>query len=244
MAHLVINAGRSPRFFDWWVFPTTETTTGGAKKVMANIKRAGELSRPESGGTPSPSTGHSPSNSGMFTGHVDSAWSSQILIPESSDSLPESKASSPSEQAKNQIDFQFLNFSHPSDAKGSRARRTVRSHVTKQQHQKEHAAAAARRARSYPQPDASSELEDTPGPRPHAATFPSSRPRLDLSERIPSTLSRGDVSSPSPSPTGSSPRSSDQQIDPRDVYPADWHPYLPKILVRLITNCLEFPYGR
>lgn len=150
-----------------------------------------------------------------------------------SDSQPGSKASSPTEQTKSQIDFQFLNFSHPSDAKGSRARRTVRSHVTKQQHQKEHAAAAARRAKSFPQPDGPPESDGLPAPRPHAATFPSDRPTINLPERSSSTVNQDEILSPSPSPTGSSPISSDQQLDPREVYPEDWHPYLPKILVSL-----------
>lgn len=158
--------------------------------------------------------------------------STQALMTEPSDSLPGSKASSPTDQTKSQIDFQFLNFSHPSDAKGSRARRTVRSHVTKQQHQKEHAAAAARRAKSYPQPDGPPEADDLPTSRPHAATFPPERPALTLPEGPTSIISQEDIVSPSPSPTGSSPMATDQQIDPREVYPADWHPYLPKILVR------------
>lgn len=196
---------------------------------MANVKRAAELSRSESEGNRSTSSSHSRSETGMSS----VAWRSKSVMPSSSNSPTGSKASSPTDQSKSQIDFQFLNFSHPSDAKGSRARRTVRSHVTKQQHQKEHAAAAARRAKSYPQPDSPPEPdEDLPAPRKHAATFPTNRPTLDLPERL-ATVSSGETSSPSPSPTGSSPRTTDQQIDPRDVYPADWHPYLPKILV----NC-------
>lgn len=142
-----------------------------------------------------------------------------------------SKASSPTEQ-KSQIDFQFLNFSHPSDAKASRARRTVRSHVTRQQHQREHAAAAARRAKSFPQPEA--EPEDLPAPRAtHAATFPSNRPTLELPTRTGPVASSSDASSQSPSPTGSgSPMPSfERRIDPSDVYPEEWHPFLPRIVV-------------
>ena len=153
-------------------------------------------------------------------------------MPESSNTSLGSKASSPTEQQKSQIDFQFLNFSHPSDAKGSRARRTVRSHVTKQQHQKEHAAAAARRAKSYPQSDSPPEQEDLPPQRTHAATFPSARPTLSLPERPVASNSSEEMTSPSPSPTGSSPRGSEQLLDFRDVYPSDWHPYIPKIMVR------------
>ena len=197
---------------------------------MANVKRTAELSRSESGDNRSASPAHSRSETGMSSVAVSMLTTAQVM-PQFSDSSPGSKSSSPTDSSKSQIDFQFLNFSHPSDAKGSRARRTVRSHVTKQQHQKEHAAAAARRAKSYPQPDSPPEAEDLPAPRRHAATFPSARPTLELPERPAQSASGEEVSSPSPSPTGSSPRTGDQQIDPREVYPADWHPYLPKIMV-------------
>ena len=155
------------------------------------------------------------------------------------DQMLGSKASSPTEQ-KSQIDFQFLNFSHPSDAKASRARRTVRSHVTRQQHQREHAAAAARRAKSFPQPEV--EQEELPAPRAtHAATFPSNRPTLELPTRpgpAGPAASSSDASSQSPSPTGSPMHPFERRIDPSDVYPEEWHPYLPRIMVRsLVKSC-------
>lgn len=141
-----------------------------------------------------------------------------------------SKASSPTEQ-KNQVDFQFLNFSHPSEAKESRARRTVRSHVTRQQHQREHAAAAARRAQSAPQIDG--EQEESPGPVTHAATFPPpNRPNLQLPTRPVPSNAGSDASSPSPSPEGSPLiYRSEQRINPYEVYPAEWHPYLSAVTV-------------
>jgi hypothetical protein len=139
-----------------------------------------------------------------------------------------SKAPSPTEQ-KSQIDFQFLNFTHPSEAKASRARRTVRSHVTRQQHQREHAAAAARRAKSVPQPDV--ESDQGPSPIVHAATFPPNRPTLELPTRPGPTLTASDASSQSPSPTGSPNSRSENRIDPYEVYPQDWHPYLQSIMV-------------
>ena len=144
------------------------------------------------------------------------------------DNDPGSKASSPTEQ-KSQIDFQFLNFSHPSEAKASRARRTVRSHVTRQQHQREHAAAAARRAKSVPQPDV--ELEQGPSQIVHAATFPPNRPTLELPTRPGAPRAASDASSQSPSPTGSPMRSAESRIDPYEVYPQEWHPYLQTIMV-------------
>ena len=153
-----------------------------------------------------------------------------------------SKASSPTEQ-KSQIDFQFLNFSHPSEAKASRARRTVRSHVTRQQHQREHAAAAARRAKSMPQSDA--EQEEPPNPIQHAATFPSNRPTLELPTRPGASTAGSDASShassQSPSPTGSPMvYNPERRIDPYDMYPSEWHPYLPAVMVMQSTRQTHF----
>lgn len=145
-----------------------------------------------------------------------------------------SKASSPTEQ-KSQIDFQFLNFSHPSEAKASRARKTVRSHVTRQQHQREHAAAAARRAKSAPQSDP--EQEESPGRIQHAATFPSNRPTLELPTRPGPSTAGSDASSQSPSPTGSPMKyDPERRINPYEVYPSEWHPYLPAIMVMQPTR--------
>ena len=148
--------------------------------------------------------------------------------------LSGSKASSPKEGQKPQIDFQFLNFTHPSEAKGSRARRTVRSHVTRQQHQKEHAAAAARRAKSFPQAD--TEPDDLPSGPTHASTFPPERPttlQLPTSSAIAASSAS---SSQSPSPTGpSSPMyQPTTRINPSDVYPEEWHPYISRVMVCLI----------
>lgn len=143
-----------------------------------------------------------------------------------------SKASSPTEQ-KNQVDFQFLNFSHPSEAKESRARRTVRSHVTRQQHQREHAAAAARRAQSAPQIDGEQEEPAGPSTVPHAATYPPpNRPTLQLPTRSRPSNAGSDASSQSPSPEGSpSIYRPERRINPYEVYPAEWHPYLPAVTV-------------
>lgn len=144
-----------------------------------------------------------------------------------------SKASSPVETPK--VDWQFLNFTHPSEAKTSQHRKKVRSHVTKQQHQREQALTAARRTNSY-HPD--TEMEDPPPQRAHAATTPSNRPQLsELQGDRPQQLSleSPEVSkspSPSPSPTGYSPHA----VDLNDLYPEAWHPYVPRILVSLCTT--------
>nr|POE63191.1 hypothetical protein CFP56_04094 [Quercus suber] len=147
-----------------------------------------------------------------------------------------SKASSPAETppARSQIDFQFLNFSHPSDAKASRARRTVRSHVTKQQHQREHAAQAARRIGVSG--TSSDHLAAPPGIL-HARTFPPD-PARALPVPQPLVLpSRGSPESSSGSPTPSPTYAPTRRIDPADVYPESWHPYIPRTIVSHFGAC-------
>lgn len=148
------------------------------------------------------------------------------------DEIPGSKTSSPTEpQSKTQIDFQFLNFSHPSDAKASGTRKAVRSHVTRQQHQREHAAAAARRAKTFPAAD----TEPDDAAVQVVASSPLERPvGLEIPVRAVGTASSTEGSSPSPTPSGSaSPMyRSESQIDLSDIYPDEWHPYLPRIMVR------------
>lgn len=154
-----------------------------------------------------------------------------------SETSSSSKASSPPETSTNQIDFQFLNFSHPSDAKASRARRAVRSHVTRQQHQREHALQAARRAQSHQEP--SSEVEPL-NPREHARTFQPARPTtLEIpggSTDEAQSTSSPEASSASPSPSTSPTYDSHRRVDPAELYPQDWHPYIPQILDYYRTN--------
>lgn len=155
-------------------------------------------------------------------------------MSQSAHNAPGSKASSPQDPPKSQIDFQFLNFSHPADAKASRARKAVRSHVTRRQHQNEHAAQAARRAQSYQGP--SSETEQPPPRREHAQTLPTNRPNtLELPENPGAGVqgaSSPEASSPSPSPTASPTYPPERQVDLSEIYPAAWHPYIPRVLVR------------
>ncbi|KAK4895059.1 hypothetical protein LTR49_028323 [Elasticomyces elasticus] len=80
----------------------------------------------------------------------------------------DSKASPPQDTPRAQIDFPFLNFSHPSDAKASNARKTVRSHVTKQQHQKKQKLQQVRRTKNFQ--GVASESDQRPPRRPHAET--------------------------------------------------------------------------
>lgn len=151
--------------------------------------------------------------------------------------LAGSKPSSPSEQQKSQIDFQFLNFSHPSDAKASRARRTVRSHVTRQQHAREQ----QHRAQSY-HGQASEPAQVPESSRRHAVTMPSQRPTtLELPEssrmNFPLALSLED-SSPSPSPLVSPSYSPGDRVDAADVYPEAWLPHIPRVLVSLAARII------
>jgi len=151
---------------------------------------------------------------------------SDLTHPESG-----SKASSPQEQSKAQIDFQFLNFSHPSDAKASRARRAVRSHVTRQQHQREHAAQAARRTKSL-QPQGS-EPEELPPMREHSKTLPSERPVSIQQPEMGTTdtPSSPEASSGSTSPTTTPNSYLDGRVNPAELYPEQWHPYIPQVMV-------------
>ena len=142
-----------------------------------------------------------------------------------------SKTSSPTETPR--VDWQFLNFTHPSEAKTSQHRKKVRSHVTKQQHQREQALTVARRAQSYP-PE--TESEDPPPQRAHAATIPSNRPTLPkLSSPQPTIKEEPSSPSPSPSPTSYSPQ---HRIDLNDIHPEEFHPYVDRILVCQTPNHL------
>jgi hypothetical protein len=196
---------------------------------MAN-KRTVELSRTESAAS-SPAT--SRSASGSMQPHQTASLmlvSSTIPWIMATDRVPGSKASSPTEQ-KNQTDYQFLNFTHPSEAKASGARKTVRSHVTRQQHQREHAQAAARRAKSFPQPEDVETKDEPPPSRPHAATFPANRPALEVPSSSTQSTSSPEGSSQSPSPSNSPMHGEQRAVSIADYYPQDWLPDLRNIVV-------------
>nr|OQO16877.1 hypothetical protein B0A51_16680 [Rachicladosporium sp. CCFEE 5018] len=152
----------------------------------------------------------------------------RVLTHRDTDLDLDSAAGTPVETPTN-ISFQFLNFNHPDDAKSSQHRKKVRSHVTKQQHQREQALTAARRAKSYQEERPS---DDMPQQRAHASTFPSQAPSTSeqsSSERPAPSTSTASSQSPSPvtSPAAYSPAIT---IDPLDVYPPEWHSYIPRIL--------------
>jgi hypothetical protein len=128
----------------------------------------------------------------------------------------------PSEPA---MSFQFVNLTDPSDTKDQKVRRAIRSHVTKQQHQRAEQLAAARRSNSDPQLLGTSSAQIAQG-RAHAASYPSSRPVTSDRQSPVSPASSSDVSSFSSTPQY-------PMIDVSQVYPAQWLPYLNQIL----ENC-------
>lgn len=123
------------------------------------------------------------------------------------------------------MSFQFVNLTDPSDTKDQKVRRAIRSHVTKQQHQKAEQLAAARRSNSDPQLLGTSSAHILQG-RAHAASYPLSRPTSSDQHSPVSPTSSSDLSSFPSTPQY-------PMIDVSQVYPAQWLPYLNQIL----ENC-------
>ncbi|WPH03806.1 Hypothetical protein R9X50_00668900 [Acrodontium crateriforme] len=169
---------------------------------------------------------------------VPKAPQADVPSPASDRSETESsKAPSLTDTAKPQIDFQFLNFSHPSDAKRSKTRRAVRSHVTRQQHQKEHAAALARRAKKVQTPASTERSKST-------ASLAADAECLTLNTSTGAGPSNSyfasETSSTSPSPSGSP--KLEQRINPAELYPDAWHSYIPQVMDYYMTNmAVEIP---
>ncbi|KAG9641271.1 hypothetical protein KCU98_g9036, partial [Aureobasidium melanogenum] len=124
------------------------------------------------------------------------------------------------------MSFQFVNLTDPSDTKDQKVRRAIRSHVTKQQHQKAELA-AARRSNSDPQLLGTSSAQISQG-RAHAASYPMSRPTSSDQQSPVSPTSSSDVSSFPSTPQY-------PMIDVSQVYPAQWLPYLNQILEHYLT---------
>ena len=112
--------------------------------------------------------------------------------------------------------FQFVNLKDPSDTKEPNVRRAIRSHVTKQQHQKAEQLAAARRSNSDPQLT-TIKSEQNVQSRAHAASFPLSMPSIS-----------GQQSPIMPSGNMNIVGSSTQHsiLDVSQIYPSEWLPYL------------------
>ncbi|KAG9670338.1 hypothetical protein KCU99_g8612, partial [Aureobasidium melanogenum] len=125
------------------------------------------------------------------------------------------------------MSFQFVNLTDPSDTKDQKVRRAIRSHVTKQQHQKAEQLAAARRSNSDPQLLGTSSAQISQG-RAHAASYPMSRPTSSDQQSPVSPTSGSDMSSFSSTPQY-------PMIDVSQVYPAQWLPYLNQILEHYLT---------
>lgn len=173
-------------------------------------QRAAELSRNQSGGSGPASPASSRSESGSTSLPSCPTRRPTSDMGDDSNSPSGSRSGSQAES----IDFRFLNFTNPADARNAQIRRSVRSHVTSKQHEKQRKAAAAqarRTADGYPDGVASSSL----------------RPPVSRSTSIGSPDT--DTSSPDESPT--SPSSPLIRINPLEVYPEDWHPYLRPVMV-------------
>ena len=130
-----------------------------------------------------------------------------------------------------QVNFEFLNFSHPSEAKASGARRTVRSHVTRQQHQREQQAAAARKSKSSSQSAEASSSATRPSVLPVQQTSPGRlSPGASPYHHTSSSEAASSVASTSGSPLHSPVHPPAVQIHPFDVYPVQWHSSIPVVV--------------
>lgn len=184
-------------------------------------------------GTPKPrsprSATKSKSDDNSGSPMAQTATSTSVLADHSRDRQPA------------QVNFEFLNFSHPSEAKASGARRTVRSHVTRQQHQREQqAAAAARRTKSSSQVAESASSATRPSVLPtHAATSPGRRtsPGASPYHQTSGSEAASSVASTSGSPLHSPVHPPPVQIHPFDVYPVQWHSSIPIV----VEHCKYYP---
>lgn len=153
------------------------------------------------------------------------AVSSSAVMSEDADSPPGNKPPT----AGDSIDFRFLNFSHPKDAKNATTRRNVRSHVTGVQHARQRQAAAEQAKRS--QSSSSSRVPPSPNLAGPSSSYQGSyagSPALSETE----TSSPDEASPISPAATsGSPPNSPLPRLNPLEVYPEEWHPYLRPLIV-------------
>lgn len=183
-------------------------------------QRNAELSRASSGGSgpASPASSRSESASTFFSYMLNRCGGMSDM--DENCNVP---SGSKSGSAVESIDFRFLNFTNPKDAKDASTRRSVRSHVTSKQHEKQRRRAAeqqARRGQKASSPDGlvSSTLQ-----------VPDSRRTSYVESSGPSETSSPEESSPAPSASSPPPPT---RLNPLEVYPAEWHPYLRPILVR------------
>lgn len=129
-------------------------------------------------------------------------------MPDESDSVSGSKSSS----QEHNIDFRFLNFTNPSDAKNAQTRKSVRSHVTTGQHKAARKAAAEHALRSH---------------QTSARPSPSRSPTSGRSEN--------DASSPEATSPTTPPALA--RLGPRELYPEGWQSSISPVMVRCLLLC-------
>lgn len=166
----------------------------------------------------------------------------KICKPRTKSGSPIERRSS-SESKPAQVDFEFLNFSHPSEVKDSKFRKKVRSHVTRHQHQREQLAlAAARLTSATPRPARHS---DSALPQVQLDSFnsPCITPAPSLSpspspSAISSTYDHSRAATPTPglTPSPSPPSFAFGQGVRTDLYPLEWGPSIPIVL----SHCQYF----
>lgn len=135
--------------------------------------------------------------------------------------------SSKSGSAVESIDFRFLNFTNPKDAKDASTRRSVRSHVTSKQHEKQRKRAAAEQARRDQQASSPDGLASP------AIPVPDSRRTSYVESSGPSETSSPEDSSPAHSASSPPPPT---RLSPLEVYPEEWHPYLRPIMDHYVNS--------
>ncbi|USW57573.1 Putative fungal transcription factor [Septoria linicola] len=175
--------------------------------------RTAELSRGQSAASGPASPASSRSDSMFFLFSTTSSFRHMAAEPNNDTG---SKAAS----VPDGIDFRFLNFSHPQEAKNAQTRRNVRSHVTTKQHEK-HRQRVAEQARQTQQDS----RQPSPTSSVHISrTSSGNSPAQSLSE--PETSSPEASSSPS-SPTGTT---GPTRINPLQIYPEAWHSSLRPVM--------------
>lgn len=120
------------------------------------------------------------------------------------------------------IDFRFLNFSHPQEAKNAQTRRNVRSHVTTKQHERQRQRVAEQaRVRQPGDQQVPSPSTSGPGAQRTSTSSPA--------------VSETDTSSPETS-SPVSPTAPPVRINPLELYPQWWHPSLRPVVVRQLDG--------
>ncbi|KAM3414702.1 hypothetical protein BST61_g9860 [Cercospora zeina] len=137
---------------------------------------------------------------------------------------PTSSASSRSDNSKSPIspegvDFRFMNFSHPKEAKNAQTRRNVRSHVTSKQHEKQ-------RQRIAEQTRQSRQNSQQPSP-----TSSVQLSRTSASAETSPTHSHSELEASSPEASApTSPSVPAHRINPLELYPESWHSSLRPVM--------------